>query len=89
MSRMSSSRDSKPDRFSAPTPTGKVTVTSGKGIEYVDYKDVESLRRMMTPNGKIYGRKRLGTNARQQRMVASAIKRARFMGLLPFTSATV
>ncbi|MCA9276349.1 MAG: 30S ribosomal protein S18 [Phycisphaerales bacterium] len=78
---------SKPDRFNA--PTGKVTVTSGKGIEYVDYKDVESLRRMMTPNGKIYGRKRLGTNARQQRMVANAVKRARFMGLLPFTSATV
>jgi small subunit ribosomal protein S18 len=88
MSRMSS-RDSKPDRFSSPTPTGKVTVTSAKGIEYVDYKDVESLRRMMTPNGKIYGRKRLGTNARQQRMVATAIKRARFLGLLPFTSATV
>ena len=83
MSRMAS----KPDRFGA--PTGKVTVTSGKGIEYVDYKDVESLRRMMTPNGKIYGRKRLGTNARQQRMVANAVKRARFMGLLPFTSATV
>jgi len=68
---------------------GKPTITSGKGIEYVDYKDVESLRRMMTPNGKIYGRKRLGTNARQQRMVAGAIKRARFMGLLPFTSATL
>ncbi len=83
MSRMSG----KPDRFGA--PTGKVTVTSGKGVEYVDYKNVEDLRRMMTPNGKIYGRKRLGTNARQQRMVASAIKRARFMGLLPFTSATV
>lgn len=83
MSRM----DSKHDRFNA--PTGKVTIESAKGIEYVDYKDFESLRRMMTPNGKIYGRKRLGTNARQQRMVATAIKRARFMGLLPFTSATV
>lgn len=80
---------SKPDRYAAPAPTGKVTITSGKGIEYVDYKDVESLRRMMTPNGKIYGRKRLGTNARQQRMVASAVKRARFLGLLPFTSATL
>lgn len=74
-------------RFGA--PQGKVTTTTGKGIEYVDYKDVESLRRMMTPNGKIYGRKRLGTNARQQRMVATAVKRARFMGLLPFTSATL
>lgn len=84
MSRMAS----KPDRFGS-APTGKVTVTSGKGVEYVDYKDVESLRRMMTPNGKIYGRKRLGTNARQQRMVATAVKRARFLGLLPFTSATL
>ncbi len=75
------------DRFmSGPT---KATKESGKGIEYCDYKDHESLRRMMTPNGKIYGRKRLGTNARQQRMVAQAIKRARFMGLLPFTSATL
>ena len=70
------------------TPT-KATTVSGKGIEYVDYKDVENLRRMMTPNGKIYGRKRLGTNARQQRMVAQAIKRARHMGLLPFTNATL
>jgi small subunit ribosomal protein S18 len=63
--------------------------TSGKGVEYVDYKDVETLRRMMTPNGKIHGRKRNGTNARQQRMVAAAIKQARFIGLLPFTDATL
>lgn len=77
------------NRFGPGGPTGKPTVTSGKGIEYVDYKDVEGLRRMMTPNGKIYGRKRLGTTARQQRMVAQAIKRARFLGLLPFTSATL
>ncbi len=67
----------------------KPTQESGKGIEFVDYKNTEVLRRLMTPNGKIYGRKRLGTNARQQRMVARAIKRARFMGLLPFTSATL
>ncbi|MDF1870047.1 MAG: 30S ribosomal protein S18 [Phycisphaerales bacterium] len=75
------------DRFPA-TPT-KATKVSGKGVEYCDYKDIENLRRMMTPNGKIYGRKRLGTNARQQRMVAQAIKRARFMGMLPFTNATL
>ncbi|MEL6740055.1 MAG: 30S ribosomal protein S18 [Planctomycetota bacterium] len=67
----------------------EATIESGLGIEYVDYKDIESLRRMMTPNGKIYGRKRLNTNARQQKMVAQAIKRARHMGLLPFTSATL
>ncbi|MGV6815551.1 MAG: 30S ribosomal protein S18 [Phycisphaerales bacterium] len=86
MSRMN--RDRGADRFTA-APAPKATKKSGKGIEYVDYKDVETLRRVMTPNGKIYGRKRLGTNARQQRMVAQAVKRARFMGLLPFTSATL
>ncbi|MEQ8769520.1 MAG: 30S ribosomal protein S18 [Phycisphaerales bacterium] len=77
------------NRFSPGGPPAKLTQTSGKGIEFVDYKDIEALRRSMTPNGKIYGRKRLATNARQQRMVAQAIKRARFMGLLPFTSATL
>tara|TARA_R110000744_G_scaffold49491_2_gene107546 strand:- start:1634 stop:1873 length:240 start_codon:yes stop_codon:yes gene_type:complete len=75
------------DRF--PTTPTKATKVSATGVEYCDYKDIENLRRMMTPNGKIYSRKRLGTNARQQRMVAQAIKRARFMGMLPFTNATL
>jgi ribosomal protein S18 len=44
---------------------------------------------MMSPNGKIFGRKRLSTNQREQKMVAQAIKRARFMALLPYTSATL
>lgn len=56
---------------------------------YVDYKTVDELRRLMTPNGKIYSRKRLGTSAREQRLVAKAIKRARYMALLPFTNATL
>jgi small subunit ribosomal protein S18 len=55
----------------------------------VDYKNVEELRKMMTPNGKIYGRKRLGTSARAQREIGKAIKRARYMALLPFTDATL
>jgi small subunit ribosomal protein S18 len=71
-----------------PAPTLPL-VKSGKGVEYVDYKDVESLRRLMTPNGKIYGRKRVGANEQHQKMVAQAIKRARFLGLLPYTSATL
>jgi small subunit ribosomal protein S18 len=57
--------------------------------KYIDYKSVEDLRRLMTPNGKIYSRKRLGTSAKEQRMVAQAIKRARYMALLPFTSGTM
>ncbi|MCL4742034.1 MAG: 30S ribosomal protein S18 [Phycisphaerales bacterium] len=75
-------------RFQAPTKTN-VVKTSGKGVEYVDWKDYDTLRRMMSPNGKIYGRKRLGTSAREQKLVAQAIKRARYMGLLPYTSATL
>ncbi len=71
-----------------PTKT-KVTKTSAKGVEYVDFKDIENLRRLMSPNGKVYGRKRLGTSAHDQRLVAQAVKRARFMGLLPYTSATL
>lgn len=74
-------------RFGTQKP--KIVQTSAKGVAFVDWKDVENLRRMMSPNGKIYGRKRLGTSAREQRMVAQAIKRARYMGLLPYTSATL
>ena len=63
--------------------------TGTDGKEYVDYKSGEDLRRMMTPNGKIYTRKRLDASAREQRRVAQAIKRARYMALLPYTSATL
>ncbi len=75
-------------RFHTPSKSN-VTKVSENGVLYVDWKNVDDLRRMMTPNGKIYGRKRLGTNAREQRLIAQAIKRARFMGLLPYTSATL
>jgi len=70
-------------------PTVKVVVDSSNGTTYVDYKRADDLRRFMTPNGKIQGRKKTGLNAREQRLVAQAIKRARYMGLLPFTSATL
>jgi small subunit ribosomal protein S18 len=63
--------------------------TDARGRQYVDYKSTEELRRLMTPNGKIYSRKRLGVTARQQRMIAQAIKRARYMALLPYTDATL
>jgi small subunit ribosomal protein S18 len=43
----------------------------------------------MTPNGKMYGRKRLSVSAREQRLIGQAIKRARYIGLLPFTNATL
>lgn len=51
----------------------------------VDYKEVELLRKFMTASSKLMSRKRAGTNAREQRDLRRAIKRARFMALLPFT----
>ena len=53
----------------------------------IDYKNVEELRRMMTGNGKIIGRKRLQLSAGEQKTLATAIKRARHLALLPFTNA--
>jgi len=75
--------------FETTTPQNDVVVRSSTGKLYVDYKRADDLRRFLTPNGKIQGRKRSGLTAREQRMVAQAIKRARYMGLLPYTSATL
>lgn len=66
-----------------------IALRSSNGHYYVDYRDTDTLRRLMSPNGKILGPKRTGLNAQQQRMAAQAIKRARYMGLLPYTSATL
>ncbi|MDD5133926.1 MAG: 30S ribosomal protein S18 [Phycisphaerae bacterium] len=54
--------------------------------KYVDYKDLEVLSKLLTHRGKIFSRKRSGNCAGCQRKVQLAIKRARFIGLLPFTS---
>jgi small subunit ribosomal protein S18 len=51
----------------------------------VDYKEVELLRKFLTASSKVMSRKRAGTNAREQRALSLAIKRARFLALLPFT----
>ncbi|AQQ08629.1 30S ribosomal protein S18 [Sedimentisphaera cyanobacteriorum] len=52
--------------------------------EYVDYMDIETLSKLLTNRGKIYSRKRSGNCASCQRKVQNAIKRARYMGLLPY-----
>jgi small subunit ribosomal protein S18 len=72
-----------------PVAKPRITKVAPEGRVYVDWKDVETLRRLMSPNGKILGRKRLGASATEQRLLSQAIKRARFMALLPYTSATV
>ena len=53
---------------------------------YIDYKDISTLQKLLTNRGKIFSRKRSGNCAKCQRKVQRAIKRARFMALLPFTS---
>ncbi len=77
------------NRFASPSPKVKVAKKAASGKVFVDYKDIEKLRKLMSPNGKIHGRKRLSTTASEQRMIAAAVKRARYMGLLPYTSATL
>ena len=67
----------------------KIAQRSSTGTLYVDYKRVDDLRRFLTPNGKIQSRKKTGLDAREQRLIARAIKRARYIGLMPYTSATL
>ena len=55
-------------------------------ITYVDYKDLETMQRLLTNRGKIYSRKRSGNCAKCQRKVKRAIKRARYMALLPYSA---
>ncbi|MEK7569285.1 MAG: 30S ribosomal protein S18 [Patescibacteria group bacterium] len=57
---------------------------SANNIKHIDYKDTEILLRFINPNGKIVSRKRSGITAKNQRALAQAIKRARFLGLLPY-----
>ena len=51
---------------------------------YVDYKDVEFLKKLVNRHGKIVGRRKTGCSAVSQRAVTQAVKRARFMALMPF-----
>ena len=52
----------------------------------IDYKDILQLKSHTNPHARMYARKRTGLSAKKQRDFATAIKRARFMALLPFVS---
>lgn len=56
------------------------------GVEYIDYKDVNLLRQFVPERAKILPRRISGNSARHQRMLQQAIKRARFLALLPYTT---
>lgn len=55
--------------------------------KFVDYKDVAYLRQFTNPHAKILSRRRTGTPADRQREISLAIKRARYMALLPYLQA--
>jgi small subunit ribosomal protein S18 len=56
-----------------------------EGIDYVDYKDVDLLKDFITETGKIVPSRITGTKARYQRQLSTAIKRARYLALLPYS----
>ncbi len=64
----------------------KVSILNTEGVDYVDYKDVNLLRRFMSDRAKIRARRVTGNNDQQQREISRAIKNAREMALLPYTS---
>lgn len=70
-------------RFTGPRPPRTCPFCAQK-VETIDYKQVDQLRRYLTDHGKIRARRKIGTCANHQRLLAIAIKRARHVALLPF-----
>jgi len=64
----------------------KTSVLNSERIDYVDYKDVNLLRRFMSDRAKIRARRVTGNDSQQQKEIANAIKNAREMALLPYAS---
>ncbi|MED5578449.1 MAG: 30S ribosomal protein S18 [Nitrospinota bacterium] len=63
----------------------KICRFTTEGIFYIDYKDVKMLKNMVSERGKIIPRRVTGTNAFYQRQLTTAVKRARYMALMPYT----
>ena len=67
----------------------KANPLAAEKVYFIDYKDVSLLQRFMSDRSKIRGQRMSGTNVQQQRDLATAIKNAREMALLPYTKRTV
>lgn len=59
---------------------------SSNNIKHIDYKDVDILKKFVNPNGRILSSGKTGMTSKNQRKLSLAIKRARFMGLLPYVA---
>ena len=57
------------------------------GVKEIDYKDIDTLKQYITETGKIVPSRITGTKARYQRQLATAVKRARYLALLPYSDA--
>ena len=64
----------------------KVCYFTKNKVKYIDYKDVELLKKFISHSGKIAPRRLTGTSAKYQRELARAIKNARYMALLPYVA---
>ena len=58
---------------------------TAEGVKEIDYKDLDLLKQYITETGKIVPSRITGTSAKYQRQLATAIKRARYLALLPYT----
>ena len=78
-------------RIAAPGAQGATMKCPFKeaGVEYIDYKDVETLKRFVNEQGKTLPRRMTGVSAKFQRQLTTAIKRARQVALLPFAADNV
>jgi len=64
----------------------KISILTQERIEYVDWKDVNLLRRFISDRAKVRARRVTGNSAQQQRLIALAIKNAREMALIPYSN---
>ncbi len=60
---------------------------TAEGVKEIDYKDLNTLKNYVSENGKIVPSRISGTNARYQRQLSTAIKRARYLALIPYCDA--
>lgn len=86
MERNNHERSERPQRSGMRRPRKKVCQFCVDKAEHIDYKDIGKLRKYLSERSKIVPRRVTGTCARHQRELTTAIKRARQVALLPYTS---
>ena len=59
---------------------------SQNNIQHIDYKDVDILKKFLNPHARMIASKRTGVSAKHQRQLSEAVKRARYMALLPYVA---